>query len=210
MSAPEGLRLGVAACAAGAVVVLAAQAIGTRAFGLRPPVAPAAASARRGILYAFTAGMAPTAKESTRSHPVVYVLGVGYHLGAFTALGFLLWTLLAGAEAARLPLRPLAVALTAAGAGAGLALLVRRARSPRLRAISTPDDYLSNALATVFTGLAAAALLAPGAETAFLAAAMPLLCWMPLGKIRHCLFFFASRYNLGRHYGRRGTFPLRH
>ena len=40
--------------------------------------------------------------------------------------------------------------------------------------------------------------------------AMLLLAYAPLGKIRHCLFFFIARGHLGRHYGRRGTFPLRH
>ena len=40
--------------------------------------------------------MSPTAKESTRSHPFVYALGVSYHLGIFTALATLLWVVIAG------------------------------------------------------------------------------------------------------------------
>jgi nitrate reductase gamma subunit len=97
-----------------------------------------------------------------------------------------------------------------AGTAGGLALLARRAGSPRLRAISVPDDYLSNLLATAFAALAFVALFAPGAASAFLVASMLLLAWTPLGKIRHCLFFFAARGHLGRHYGRRGAFPPSH
>ena len=212
MSAPEGLRLVVACCALGAGIVLVLQAVRTRSFGLRPPLALAAGSARRGVLYAFGPGMAPTAKESTRAHPAVYALGVAYHLGTFTAFGVLAWVLLAGGDD-RLPTAvPLAVAgvLLAAGTLGGAGLLARRAVTPMLRGLSHPDDYLSNLLTTVFIALAGARLWRPGFESALLVAAMLLLCYMPVGKIRHCVFFFLSRYHLGRHYGRRGTFPPRH
>ena len=67
----------------------------------------------------------------------------------------------------------------------------------------------------VFVGIAAGRRLKGNGPSScalamLLIAAMVLLCYAPLGKIRHCLFFFLSRYHLGRHFGRRGTFPLRH
>jgi nitrate reductase gamma subunit len=208
------LRLGVAICAVGAAAVLVLQALRTRAFGTRPPFAPAAGSAWRGVLYAFGPGMAPTAKESTRTHPVVWALGVSYHLGVFTSLAVLLWTLLAaGGAAAALPppaMRAAGLALAALGVIGGVSLLVRRAREAALRAISVRDDWLANTLTTGFVALAGARLLTPAAEPLLLAWAMLLILYAPLGKIRHCLFFFVSRYHLGRHYGRRGTFPPRH
>jgi hypothetical protein len=37
--------------------------------------------------------------------------------------------------------------------------------------------------------------------------AMGLFLYVPLGKIRHCFFFFAARCHMGAHFGRRGTFP---
>jgi hypothetical protein len=40
-----------------------------------------------------------------------------------------------------------------------------------------------------------------------MAAAIVLLLYVPLGKIRHCLFFFATRYHTGIYFGRRGTLP---
>ncbi len=207
-----GQRLGVAICAALAAVALLLQLVRARSFGTRPPVAEPQGSALRGILYAFGPGMAPTAKESTRAHPVVYALGVGYHLGIFTAFGVLLWAVRGVAAGAMptSPLRPAFVALTAIGTIGGLSLLVRRVRTPLLRAISIPDDYAANLLTTAFIALAGLRLLTADVERALLVGAMLLLLYMPLGKIRHCLFFFAARWNLGRHYGRRGTFPLRH
>lgn len=208
MSAPDGLRLGVAVCALGAALALGVQVWRTRAYGLQPPQAAPAGSAWRGLLYAFGPGMSPAAKESTRAHPLVYGLGVSYHLGIFTAAGVLV-RVVAGAAAPTTTPRVVALALLALGSVGGVALLVRRARSARLRAFSVPDDYLSNFLATLFVVLAGAALLAAGAVPAFLMAAMLLLAWTPLGKIRHCLFFFAARGHLGRHYGRRGAFPPR-
>lgn len=206
MSAPDGLRLGVAACALGAALALGVQVWRTRSYGLRPSQAAPAGSAWRGLLYAFGPGMSPAAKESTRAHPLVYALGVSYHLGIFTAAGVLI-RVVTGAQVPTAAPRALALVLLAAGTAGGAALLVRRVRSPRLRAFSVPDDYLSNLLATVFVALAGAALVTESAAPAFLVAAMLLLAWTPLGKIRHCLFFFAARGHLGRHYGRRGTFP---
>jgi len=206
VSAPEGLRLGVVACAAASGLALAWQLWRTRSFGLRPPRAAPAGSAWRGLLYAFGPGMSPAAKESTRAHPVVYALGVSYHLGIFTAIGVLARLTLGATAPTSVP-RAVALVLLAAGTCGGAALLARRAGSSRLRAFSVPDDYLSNLLATAFVALAAASLLAPAAAPAFLVASMLLLVWTPLGKIRHCLFFFAARGHLGRHYGRRGAFP---
>ncbi|HEY6074527.1 MAG TPA: hypothetical protein VIV15_14350, partial [Anaerolineales bacterium] len=43
-----------------------------------------------GIRYAFTAGMMPWAKESTRIHMIAYLRGIGFHIGIFTALAALL------------------------------------------------------------------------------------------------------------------------
>lgn len=55
-------------------------------------------SPKRGVLYAFTFGMMPWAKESTRRHMLAYLRGVGFHAGIFAGLGALLvspwWALL--------------------------------------------------------------------------------------------------------------------
>lgn len=202
----EALRIGVVVCGLGAAIALAVQAARARAYGRLPLYAPAAGSAARGVLYAFGPGMSPLAKESTRTHPWAYALGVSYHLGVFAAFGYLLLLLL-GVDVA--PAAALGVPLLA-GALGGLGLFVRRYASAPLRGLSVPDDAIANLLTTGFVSLAAARLRFPAAEPALLAAAVLLLCYVPLGKIRHCVFFFVSRRHLGRHFGRRGTFPLRH
>src|SRR5574339_740212 len=40
-----------------------------------------------GITYAFTQGMLPWAKESTRIHLLAYLRGIGFHIGIFAAIG---------------------------------------------------------------------------------------------------------------------------
>src|SRR3989304_3774903 len=55
----------------------------------RPERAGAVGSPAQGVLYAFTWGMMPWAKESTRLHLLAYLRGVVFHIGigaAFLAL----------------------------------------------------------------------------------------------------------------------------
>ena len=46
-----------------------------------------------------------------------------------------------------------------------------------------------------------------GAEKAFVGVSIALAVYVPLGKIRHCLFFFPTRYFFGSYFGRRGVLP---
>ena len=90
---------------------------------------------------------------------------------------------------------------------AGLGLLGKRVASKVLRGLSSPDDYVANLLTSVFASLAAVAAFVPDARAAWLVAGAALLLYVPVGKIRHCLLFFPARYEMGRFFGRRGTFP---
>lgn len=223
MSAP--LVIGVLAAGAWALLALTAQVARARAHGRSEQYAPAAGRPFSGVLYAFGPGMLPWAKESVREHLPSYGAGVGYHLGIFAAGAYLV-LLLAGLTAAPFVLRALRF-LSLAGALCGVILLIKRTAQPQLRGLSGPDDYVANALATAFTALAFAdatrsASLDPGFPAAmaagaaapltalrgtFLGEAVLLLLYIPVGKIRHCFFFFTTRYYLGAHFGRRGTFP---
>jgi len=202
---PQPLHLAVLAAAAWAVGALAFAWRRARSFGRRVLFAPPAGDPAAGVRYAFTAALLPQAKESVRLHLPSYAAGVLFHLGAFAALGRLAATM-AGLE---LPPGPAwAVASIALlGAAAGLALLARRAITPHLRGLSTLDDYLANVLTTSFVGLGGAALLHPPLEPAWLVAAVLLLVYVPVGKIRHCVFFFSARAAMGAFFGYRGTFP---
>jgi hypothetical protein len=161
-------------------------------------------SVARGVAYAMGPGLSPWAKESGRRHPVVLVLGMAFHLGVFAGCAWLVWGL---TTAAPLPAPLLWTAVLAAGALSGLGLLVRRLRSPVLRGISVPDDIVSNVLTTAFVALAGATVLWSSALVPFHVVAVALLLYAPIGKIRHCVFFFIARVRFGAWFGHRGVLP---
>lgn len=176
-------------------LLLAAQVLRTRSYGRKKLHAPASGDPAAGVRYAFTGAMLPWAKESVRMNPGSYAAGMLYHAGIFAAFTSLL-----------LPFRTLG-ALALAGAIAGAVLLGKRILKAHLRGLSNPDDFVSNGLATGFAALAGTAAFVPAAAPARVWGCAALLFYIPLGKIRHCVFFFLSRYHLGAFFGRRGSFP---
>ncbi len=202
----DSLRLAVLLAAAWAGAALLFLARRARAFGPRRLYAKPAGDPAAGIRYAFTKGMAPWAKESVMMNLPSYTAGMVFHAGVFTGLALLL-PALAGSGPLPAPVRAAAGALALAGAAGGLALLLKRSLKPHLLGISAPDDFVANLLCTLFALLAAAQLAWPGLQRAWLAEAVLLLVYVPLGKIRHCFFFFPTRSHFGAFFGRRGTFP---
>ena len=205
MAASGPLELALCAAAAWALLALVALETRRRAWGRRSLHAPPAGDAAAGARYAFTKGMLPQAKESVRTHLTSYAAGVVFHGGVLPSFG-LRAASLAGVEPGSALLR-LGGAAAGAGALAGLGLLGRRVASPVLRGLSSPDDYVANLLTATFAALAALAAFLPGAREAWLVAGAALLLYVPVGKIRHCVLFFPARHELGRFFGRRGTFP---
>jgi hypothetical protein len=158
---------------------------------------------RRGILYAFTLGMAPWEKESTRIHWVAYLRGIAFHVGIFLAFG----ALFASPWLAAFPpaLRWMAAVVTGLGAAAGFAGLPMRWMEANTRKLSLPDDYFSVFLTALFIALASAALLVPVALPAFYVVTAVMSVYVPFSKIRHCMYFFYSKFIFGRGYGHRGV-----
>jgi len=158
-----------------------------------------------GVNYAFTAGMMPWAKESTRIHSVAYLRGIGFHIGIFAALAALiispLWDLLPTA------LSTLLAFVISLGALLGAAGGVMRLAEHNLRGLSTADDHFAVWIVTVFMALAALALWNPAFLVPFYLISAATLIYIPLGKIRHCLYFFFSRTFFGRFFGRRAVLP---
>lgn len=202
------LKLAVLLAAAACAGALAVQALRSRTYGPRRRFAPPAGEAGDGIRYAFTGALSPRAKESAREHPLAWAAGMAFHGGVFAGL-----LALALALAGLRPPLPVAVALglvCGLGGLCGLGLLAKRLLQPELRALSHPDDWIANLLATTLPLLALGWLASPRLETAFFVGALPLLVYAPFGKLRHAVFFFLSRRHLGAFFGRRGTFPVRH
>ena len=199
------LHLGVLLALAWAILAFAFLLLLAKAYGKRRMYSKAAGDPVQGARYAFTKGMAPWAKESVMMTLPSYGAGMVFHAGVFTAFGLLLMALLG----LRLPSILLTAArlLTLAGGFGGFSLLLKRCLNTQLRGLSCPDDFISNVLSSAFTLLAFLCTFSPVASGIWMAEAILLLIYAPLGKIRHCLFFFTTRYHLGAFFGRRGTFP---
>ena len=151
--------------------------------------------------------MMPWEKESAAGHLPTYIAGMIYHAGLLSAV---LYALSLAANI-RFP-RPVLAAMPfilAAGFLSGTGLLLKRVADPKMRYLSCPDDYVSNLLVDAFilTGLLTFWRAVP--PPFFLAAAILTFFYMPLGKIRHCFFFFYSRVLFGSYFGRRGVLPRR-
>lgn len=190
----------------GLVLCLLGIAFQMRSIMNRPykqDLARARGNVRRGVLYAFTLGMAPWEKESTRRHWLAYLRGIFYHVGIFMAFAVLLvspWL-----SAIPKSLVWLAILGTACGAAFGFAGILMRLTEEDTRVLSVPDDYFSVFLASLFVALAFLTLLVAAVLPVFYVVAAVLLVYIPFSKIRHCVYFFYSKFFFGLNFGRRGV-----
>jgi nitrate reductase gamma subunit len=176
--------------------------------GSAPPVMS------RGILYSWANIAMPWAMESTRTHAVLYVQFVVFHLGVVMAiaLSFIIPYAPQWLEARWLVV--LIQATTGAAFLVSVYRVVRRLSGKVLRAISTPDDYFSLALLTVwflFAALAASNQVEAGEGVllAFFFLTAFFLIYVPFSKISHYLYYPFTRFYLGRTLTHRGVFPIR-
>jgi len=195
---------------AGLALVFTILAFGRRLRSFNALTRPVDRSSPRGspqvgVLYAFTLGMAPWAKESTRRHWMAYTRGVAFHLAIFLGLALFLaspWLgLFPGQWRAGLALA------TGLGTLFGLAGFAARFAERNLRALSTPDDYFAVLLVSLFLAAATAALLNLTLLPVFYFVSALILVYMPLGKIRHCIYYAYSRLFFGKFVGRRAVLP---
>ena len=164
--------------------------------------APARGSARYGALYALSFAMLPWKKESTRTHWATYLAGMLLHVGVFAVLAFALarWVGV-GAEVLAWIVRTVGTV----GLAMAVALLIKRAIVSHMRAISSVDDFLSNALVDLYLLGGVLTAFDPAWLPVWRLAAIVLLIWIPLGKIFHMVLFFVSRVLFGWQFGRRGV-----
>lgn len=199
------LRILVTLAAVFAVVALAMLVRKSLAFGAKPIYAPAKGESGHGVFYSFVTGMLPWKKESAVKHLPTYVAGIFYHLATFLSLFAL------GASFIRYAPSFMATKLwqftLLLGLTAGLWLFAKRILLRRMRVISIVDDFLANFLVNCFVAAALATSLSSRNEAALFITAAALFVYVPLGKIRHCVFFFFSRYFWGVFCGRRAVLP---
>lgn len=166
----------------------------------------------KGIVYANTTAMLPQNKESAYLHLPGYAAGMLFHIGIFTSfLVFLLsffpffnrWIEVS-------TLRLIIAAVLAVTCLSGYILLFRRVLSKDLKGLSTPDDFISNTLTSTFQLFTILHLVWPTngvVTTLYYIACALLFVYMPFGKLRHAVYYFAARYHLGFFYGWRNVWP---
>jgi hypothetical protein len=199
------LEIGVICVSLFTAALLALQVAGTFKYGRSRLRSVPRADWRKGVIYAFGKGMMPWEKESARKHLLTYLAGFGYHFGIFSAFIYLYAAVFSiqVPPAAGMILK----ILTGAGLIFGLGLFIKRSAKNDMRRISSPDDFASNLLVDLFLLLALLNMFGVPARNLFYGESILLLLYIPVGKIRHCFFFFYSRIIFGRFYGRRGVFP---
>lgn len=181
------------------------------------PGAPERTNARKGAIYSLGNVVMPWSMESTRTDPLFYVSFVLFHLGVTAGIALAFLSSLAPAF-----VRTPAVAWTfgvllAAAFVVGVLRMARRLTKPHMRLISTPDDYFSLALLTVWFLLGTLtqasiagyqALAGEGWLVAYLLLTAFFLVYVPFSKISHYLYYPLTRLWIGRALGHRGSMPL--
>jgi hypothetical protein len=177
----------------------------TKRRALPTDQSPIKGNISHGIIYAFAKGMMPWAKESTRIHMLAYLRGIGFHIGIFAAIGAVIispfWAYLP-------PFLLLILSwILILGAVLGVAGGVMRIVEHNLRGLSLPDDHFAVWLTTLFITIAGLAVLNEVFVIPMYIVSAITFAYVPLGKIRHCLYFFFSRIFFGKFFGRRAVFP---
>jgi len=165
-------------------------------------------------LYSLGNVAMPWAMESTRKSPFFYVTFVIFHLGVVGGI------FLAFVSSLNRPFLENPVVANIFMVILGAAFLVsvgrvlRRFLRPLLRLISTPDDYFSLLMLTVWfgSGFLAAAHIGGRLQsvwylTVFLALTSFFLLYVPFSKISHYLYYPFTRFWIGRTLGHRGSMP---
>jgi len=184
-----------------------------------------------GVLYSNTVAMSPVQKESAYKHIPTYIAGIMLHIGSFVAilcfviLFFDLYTEDAVSTfffQQRLISTFISCILWMSSC-CGIVLIIKRVVSTKLRSISNADDFISTGLVTLFLLISAKLFTVYGFHNlfhqffshqlhelifcAYFIFATLLFIYIPIGKLKHVVYYFAARYHLGFFYGRRGTWP---
>jgi nitrate reductase gamma subunit len=187
------------------IVSLIILVLKTFSFGKRELYAAPKGNVSKGIVYAFGKGMMPWEKESAVNHLPSYIGGILYHIGVFAALLYLFFAIVS------IDLPNFVIfflrGLFQVGFISGVALLFKRIFSPAMRTLSCPDDFAANIIIDIFVISALFHTFFQEITPLFFLTAIIMFLYIPLGKIRHCFFFFYIRILFGIFYGRRDVFP---
>ncbi|MBN2539825.1 MAG: hypothetical protein JXB09_07230 [Deltaproteobacteria bacterium] len=167
---------------------------------------------RVGISYSMLNVVMPWTMESTRTHWPFYIQFVIFHLAVIMGISatFIIpyWPGLFKLNSVVIMFQIVLAAATVVG----ILRLIRRMTNPVMRLISTPDDYFSLVLMTLF--FASGVFAVPNTYEVsewplilFFIMTTFFLIYVPFSKISHYLYYPFTRYFLGKTMGHRGVFP---
>ncbi len=159
----------------------------------------------KAVGYSFTGAMSPMKKESAFLHLPTYIAGLSYHIGTFLSL-FLFIFFLIGIYPTGIVALIISIVLLISGIS-GFGILIKRISKDQLRSLSNPDDYISNLLVTLIQIMTAVVLYIPQTAPYYFILISIFFLYLPIGKLKHVVYFFAARYHLGFFYGWRGVWP---
>ena len=182
------------------------------------PGNPGQSTAKQGANYSLLNVAMPWGMESTRKGFLFYLTFVIFHLGVAAGIG------LAFVSTIYRPVLEMPVMAWIVGGLTGAAFLVsvyrifRRIFRPFMRLISTPDDYFSLLMLTVWFAFGTATEAHIAGVQAFqgeiwlviyLLLTSFFLIYVPFSKISHYLYYPFTRLWIGRALGHRGSMPAR-
>ena len=183
------------------------------------PGNPGQSNKQRGARYSFFNVAMPWSMESTRKPKgfIFYLSFVIFHMGVVAGITLAFVSTIApdflriGVVANTMMVFLVAAFLVS------VYRIFRRTLRPLMRLISTPDDYFSLVMLTVWFGLGActqAYLVGVWGMTnetllvAFLYLTSFFLLYVPFSKISHYLYYPFTRTYIGRALGHRGSYPV--
>lgn len=169
-------------------------------------------SMKKGILYSWANIFMPWAMESTRAKFFIYLQFALFHIGVTLAIALSFIIPYAPTVIEIPPVVMLLQIFIGLACIIGVLRIIRRVGDKYMRAISTPDDYFSLILLTVWFFFATLSVPNKGGSIQlvyFLLTAF-FLVYVPFSKISHYLYYPFTRYYFGKTMGFRGTYPIRH
>jgi len=171
-------------------------------------------SSFKGIVYSWANIAMPWSMESTRHMSFFYLQFVVFHLAVAANIGMSFVIPYApGLMKPMIVVRLLQI-LFAAACAIGCYRMYRRLSNPVIRLISTPDDFFSLALLTVWSFASIFAVpnrpdLGEGPLMVYFIMTAFFLVYVPFSKISHYLYYPFTRFYFGRTMGHRGVYPVK-
>ncbi|MFC2092293.1 hypothetical protein ACFLSV_00195 [Bacteroidota bacterium] len=157
------------------------------------------------IIYSFTGAMSPNKKESAYLHFPTYIAGIIFHIGTFIVF---LWAVVNFFNINIFPFLIYAFFIfLLISFACGLSIFIKRLFNQKLRSISNLDDFISNLIVTGIHAFAVITLMQNSFVPYLFIYSGLLFVYIPMSKLRHSIYFFPARAQLGIFYGRRGVWP---